>query len=127
MAVSYLSAYTAFLVIQWAAVRHWFGPASQTAYLTARTGDPLYRINITKPAQLGRVDRTKLAARTAAARRSLDAEGVLPVHPLLNPVLGLIVSQKYGLLFVLAAPAWFVLRRLKPYIARVSGYKLLRS
>lgn len=79
---------------------------AQMGYFAIEAGDPLYRLRIS--ATHDAVDRAGLAARTAGA---LDSEGVLASGVVAGPVLALFVSQKFGLLFYLAMPAYVVARR----------------
>ena len=82
--------------------------ASQSAYFAVRTGDPLYRTRISASHDV--VDRTAKTTEAEAAGRALDSEGVLATAPLLAPFSAIFVSQKYGLLFLLALPAYALLR-----------------
>ena len=81
---------------------------AQMGYFAARTGDPLYRTRIS--ATHDRVDRAAKTAEAAEAGRALDSEGVLATNPVVAPLAALFASQKYGLLFFLAVPAYAVLR-----------------
>jgi 4-amino-4-deoxy-L-arabinose transferase-like glycosyltransferase len=75
----------------------------EVAYFAATTGDPLYRYRIDLSHDL--VDRIGDAARAMRAGYTLNAEGNLSVHPLLDPVVGLLANQEFGLIFWLAVPA----------------------
>ncbi len=79
---------------------------SQMGYFAVQAGDPLYRMRLS--ATHDAVDRAGQAARVAGA---LDKEGVLATGLVAAPFAALFVSQKYGLLFYLAVPAYFVSRR----------------
>lgn len=72
-------------------------------YLTAMTGEPLYRFQV--DFNHDRVDRFAEAARVARSGGLLDKEGNLSVNVYVDPFLALFVSQKYALLFWLAVPA----------------------
>jgi 4-amino-4-deoxy-L-arabinose transferase-like glycosyltransferase len=79
---------------------------AQMSYFAIEAGDPLYRLRIS--ASHDHVDRAAQAARATGA---LDGEGVLAAGLLATPLAALFVSQKYGLLFYLAVPAYAVARR----------------
>ena len=79
----------------------------QAGYFAARTGDPLYRARLS--ATHDRVDRSAKEAEAASAGRALDSEGVLATNPVVAPLAAVFVSQKYGLLFFLAIPAYVLL------------------
>ncbi len=79
---------------------------AQMAYFALEAGDPLYRMRIS--AAHDAVDRAGQAARVTGA---LDREGVLATGLVAAPLAALFVSQKYGLLFYLALPAYAVARR----------------
>lgn len=81
---------------------------AQATYFVARTGDPLYRTRIS--AGHDTVDRVAKANEAKAAGRALDGEGVLATNAWVAPLAALFVSQKYGLLFFLAIPAYVLLR-----------------
>lgn len=70
---------------------------AEWGYLTLMTGDPLYRIGL--DLHHDPVNRLAEVQRVAASGALIDKEGNLSVHVLLDPVLALFVSQKYGLLF----------------------------
>jgi len=76
---------------------------AQMGYFAVEAGDPLYRLRIS--AAHDQVDR---AAQVTGA---LDREGVLAGGLLATPFLALFASQKYGLLFYLAAPGYAAARR----------------
>ncbi|MDQ2803532.1 MAG: glycosyltransferase family 39 protein, partial [Pseudomonadota bacterium] len=80
----------------------------QAGYFAVRTGDPLYRTRIS--ATHDRVNRSAKQAEAEAAGRTLDSEGVLATNPVVAPLAAVFVSQKYGLLFFLAIPAYALLR-----------------
>lgn len=80
----------------------------QMGYFAARTGDPLYRARIS--ATHDQVDRAGMYARAANAEQTFDSEGVLAVPPAAAPFGAVLASQKFGLLFYLAIPAYIVLR-----------------
>jgi 4-amino-4-deoxy-L-arabinose transferase-like glycosyltransferase len=82
---------------------------AQAGYFAARTGDPLYRTRIS--ATHDAVDRGSKLTEAQTAGRALDSEGVLATSPLVAPFAAVFVSQKYGLLFLLAIPAYVILRR----------------
>lgn len=67
----------------------------ELVYLTVMTGDPLYRFNIS-------------AHHDATIDRSIDLAGNVIVHPLVDPLLVLLLNQEFMLLFVVAPPlmAW---------------------
>jgi len=79
---------------------------AQMGYFAVQTGDPLYRVRLSATHDL--VDRTAQAARVTG---TLDKEGVLATGLVAAPLAALFVSQKYGLLFYLAVPAYLVSRR----------------
>lgn len=79
---------------------------AQMGYFAVRADDPLYRLRIS--AVHDAVDRAGQAARVTGA---LDSEGVLATGLVAAPLTALFVSQKYGLLFYLAIPAYVVTRR----------------
>ena len=79
---------------------------AEMGYFAVEAGDPLYRLRIS--ATHDAVDRAGQATRAVGA---LDKEGVLATGLVAAPFATLFVSQKYGLLFYLAAPAYFVSRR----------------
>lgn len=79
--------------------------AIQMGWFAIQAGDPLYRLRIS--ATHDAVDRGALAARAAGA---LDSEGVLSVGLIAAPFVTLFISQKFGLLFWLAIPAYVALR-----------------
>jgi 4-amino-4-deoxy-L-arabinose transferase-like glycosyltransferase len=82
----------------------------ECAYFAVRTGDVLYRLHLSAAHDV--VDRAAQAARAAATGNALDSEGVLAGGPVWQVFSALCISQKYGLLFLLAPPAtWYVLRR----------------
>jgi hypothetical protein len=70
--------------------------AADWTYLTAMTGDPLYRLNI--DFHHGRVDRIAEAAWLSTSGGLLDKEGTLSINVFLDPLLALFVTQKYALL-----------------------------
>ena len=79
---------------------------AQMGYFAVEAGDPLYRMRLS--ATHDAVDRGVQAALVTGA---LDKEGVLATGLVAAPFAALFVSQKYGLLFYLALPAYFVSRR----------------
>ena len=79
---------------------------AQMGWFAWAAGDPLYRLRIS--AVHDHVDRAAQAARATGA---LDSEGVLAAGVLWTPLAALFVSQKYGLLFWLALPAYPAARR----------------
>lgn len=79
----------------------------QAGYFAVRTGDPLYRERIS--ATHDTVDRTGKLTEAQGAGRALDSEGALAVSPWLAPFATVFVSQKYGLLFLLAIPGYAIL------------------
>ena len=81
----------------------------QIGYFAARTGDPFYRSRIS--AQHDTVDRGAKLADAQNAGAALDGEGVLATNVWVAPLAAVFVSQKYGLLFFLAIPAYLILRR----------------
>ena len=84
--------------------------APQVAYLTARTGNPFYRHAVSARASASVVDRAGNLAEAQAQGFAFDAEGVLAVHPAIAPIAAVLVSPKFGLLFLLGIPAaiWLV-------------------
>jgi 4-amino-4-deoxy-L-arabinose transferase-like glycosyltransferase len=80
----------------------------QMGYLAVRTGDPLRRIHLS--ATHDQVDRSAKHDAAASEGRALDSEGVLATSPVVAPLAAIFISQKYGLLFFLAIPAYAVLR-----------------
>ena len=76
----------------------------EAGYFAVRTGDPLYRTRIS--ATHDHVDRGAKEREAASAGQTLDSEGVLATSPVLAPLAAVFVSQKYGLLFFLAIPAF---------------------
>lgn len=82
---------------------------AQIGYCTARSGDPFYRSRIS--AGHDQVDRSAKAAEADAAHHALDGEGVLATAPLAAPFAAIFISQKYGMLFLLAVPAYVIVRR----------------
>jgi Dolichyl-phosphate-mannose-protein mannosyltransferase len=72
-------------------------------YLFAATGDPLYRYRVDYHHDV--IDRAMQVARTMARQGIIDGEGNLTINVYIDPVLNLIVSQKYGIVFWLAAVA----------------------
>jgi 4-amino-4-deoxy-L-arabinose transferase-like glycosyltransferase len=80
----------------------------QAGYFMARTGDPFYRAKIS--AHHDTVDRAAKQTDAEAAGAALDSEGVVATNPLVAPLAALFISQKYGLLFFFAIPAYFLLR-----------------
>ena len=79
---------------------------AQMGYFAIEAGDPLYRLRISATHDV--VDRAGLTARTAGP---LDNQGVLATGMVAAPFVALFVSQKFGLLFYLAIPAYFAVRR----------------
>ena len=86
----------------------------ELVYLTAMTGDPLYRFNIS-------------THHDATIDRSIDLAGNVIVHPLVDPVLVLLLNQEFMLLFFAALPAsaWLAFgQRHEPrlrHFARIMG------
>jgi hypothetical protein len=76
---------------------------AEWAYLTAMTGDPLYRISIVEQHDV--ISRSAELARTQARGALIDAEGNVSVNVWLDPLLNLFLTQKYGLLFWAVIPA----------------------
>jgi 4-amino-4-deoxy-L-arabinose transferase-like glycosyltransferase len=76
---------------------------AEWVYLTAMTGDPLYRITVAQNHDV--ISRTAELARTQARGALIDAEGNVSVSVWLDPILSLLVTQKYGLVFWAAVPA----------------------
>lgn len=77
--------------------------STEVAYFTAMTGDPFYRYRVDLSHDM--VDRLGDAARALRAGHTLNLEGNLAVHPALDPVIGLLANQEFGLLFWLYMPA----------------------
>jgi 4-amino-4-deoxy-L-arabinose transferase-like glycosyltransferase len=79
-------------------------------YLFAATGDPLYRYRIDFHHDL--IDRAREVAETRARGGVIDGQGNLSLGVLLDPFVSLLVSQKYGIVFWLAAfAAWGLWKR----------------
>jgi 4-amino-4-deoxy-L-arabinose transferase-like glycosyltransferase len=76
---------------------------AEMTYFAAMTGNPLYRQAIS--AHHDQVDRERQIEATQKSGNIIDGEGVLSVNKYLDPLLILLVSQKFGLLFYLAIPA----------------------
>ncbi|WP_206668725.1 ArnT family glycosyltransferase [Lacisediminimonas profundi] len=72
-------------------------------YLTAMTGNPFYRYRI--DFNHDHVDRFAQVARTVERGGLIDSEGNLSINVFLDPVLNLLVTQKYGVVFWLLVPA----------------------
>lgn len=70
---------------------------AEWGYLTLMTGDPMYRFSL--DLHHDPVDRLAEVRRVAASGGLIDKEGNLSVNLVLDPILALFVSQKYGLLF----------------------------
>ncbi|MFI4981526.1 MAG: ArnT family glycosyltransferase [Nevskiales bacterium] len=81
---------------------------AEAGYFTARTGDPLYRTRLSATHDV--VDRSAKLTQAESAGRALDSEGVLASSAFVAPFAAVFVSQKYGLLFFLAIPAYALLR-----------------
>jgi 4-amino-4-deoxy-L-arabinose transferase-like glycosyltransferase len=92
----------------WAVLGFVLVVGAEWGYLTFMTGDPMYRLGL--DLHHDPVDRLAEVRRVAASGAWIDKEGNLSVNVVLDPILALFVSQKYGLLFwtgVLAAwRAW---------------------
>jgi 4-amino-4-deoxy-L-arabinose transferase-like glycosyltransferase len=82
------------------------------AYLTAMTGNPLYRIHIDE--QHDTINRAAELARARERGSIIDAEGNVSVSVWIDPVLNLLVTQKYGLLYWVGIPAMVLLWRSRP-------------
>lgn len=63
----------------------------EVAYLTIMTGDPLYRINISRH-------------HDATIDRGVDLAGNVLVHPLIDPLLVLFANQEFMLIFLFTLP-----------------------
>lgn len=81
----------------WAVLGFALVVGTEWGYLTWMTGDPLYRLNV--DLHHDPVNRIAEVQRVAASGGWIDKEGNLSVHVVLDPILALFVSQKYGLLF----------------------------
>lgn len=82
--------------------------ALEVLYLFIMTGDPLYRINISMH-------------HDSTIDRSIDLAGNLIVHPLIDPLLVLLLNQEFMALFFLAIPlgAWLCFgRNIEPRLQR---------
>lgn len=91
--------------MSWAALSFMLVVGGEWAYLTLMTGNPAYRFSL--DLNHDPVDRLAEVRRVAASGAWLDKEGNLSVNVILDPLLALFVSQKYGLLFWTgAAAAW---------------------
>ncbi len=86
---------------------------TQMGYFAVEAGDPLHRMRISTTHDV--VDRAGQAARVTG---TLDREGVLATNLVAAPLAVLFVSQKYGLLFYLALPAYVAARRARWLDAR---------
>ena len=75
---------------------------AEWVYLTAMTGNPLYRIGVVEHHDV--ISRAAELARTLERGALIDAEGTVSVSVWLDPILSLFVTQKYGLLFWAAIP-----------------------
>ena len=84
--------------------------APQVVYLTARTGNPLYRQAISAQVQTATVDRAGNVVEAQSQGNAFDAEGVLAVNPMIAPFAAVLASPKFGLLFLLGIPAaiWLI-------------------
>jgi 4-amino-4-deoxy-L-arabinose transferase-like glycosyltransferase len=80
----------------------------EAGYFWAATGDPLYRTHLS--ATHDHIDRAAQAVSAAAAGHALDSEGVLAGNPFWQPITTLLISQKFGLLFVLLPTVWWAMR-----------------
>lgn len=81
----------------WAVLGFVLVVGAEWAYLTLMTGDPMYRIGL--DLHHDPVDRLAEVRRVTASGAWIDKEGNLSVNIVLDPILALFVSQKYGLLF----------------------------
>ena len=89
----------------WAVLGFALVVGAEWGYLTLMTGDPMYRIGL--DLHHDPVDRLAEVRRVAASGAWIDKEGNLSVNVVLDPILALFVSQKYGLLFWTGvAAAW---------------------
>lgn len=82
---------------------------AEWAYLTVMTGDPLYRLHIDQAHDV--ISRTAELAWARQRGSLIDAEGNVSVSVWLDPILNLLVTQKYGLLFWVGVPAAVALLR----------------
>jgi 4-amino-4-deoxy-L-arabinose transferase-like glycosyltransferase len=84
--------------------------APQFVYFAAYTGNPLYRQAISAQIQTAAVDRAGNVTEAQAQGNAFDAEGVLAVNPMIAPFTAVLVSPKFGLLFLLGIPAaiWLI-------------------
>lgn len=75
---------------------------AEILYLTVMTGDPLYRVNIS-------------LHHDSTIDRSIDLAGNVILHPLVDPLLVILVNQEFGVLFWIAIPCffWLVTKRNK--------------
>jgi 4-amino-4-deoxy-L-arabinose transferase-like glycosyltransferase len=80
----------------------------EAGYFWSATGDPLYRTHLS--ATHDHIDRAAQAAAAAASGHALDSEGVLAGNPFWQPITTLLISQKFGLLFILLPAAWWAMR-----------------
>jgi 4-amino-4-deoxy-L-arabinose transferase-like glycosyltransferase len=79
-------------------------------YLFAATGEPLYRYQIDYHHDV--IDRVSQVAETRARHGVIDGQGNLAVNAYLDPFVSLFVSQKYGIVFWVAAfGGWRLWRR----------------
>ena len=82
----------------------------QWLYLTVMTRDPLYRLSL--DLNHDAVRRGSEVARVVARGGIIDGAGSLSTNVYLDPIVNLLVTQKYALLFWLAIPACvWVMRR----------------
>lgn len=96
--------------IPWAVLGFVIVVGAEWAYLTLMTGNPMYRFSL--DLNHDPVNRIAEVNRVLASGAWLDKEGNLSVNVVLDPILALFVSQKYGLLFWTALAAiWRVWRQ----------------
>jgi dolichyl-phosphate-mannose-protein mannosyltransferase len=95
---------------------------AEWVFLTAMTGNPLYRIGVVEHHDV--IDRAAELSRTNARGALIDAEGNVSVSVWLDPILSLFITQKYGLLFWAAIPA--AVRLVKDRAAAPASSRVLR-
>ncbi|MGQ3051439.1 MAG: ArnT family glycosyltransferase [Roseateles sp.] len=95
--------------VAWALLGFLAVVGGEWAYLTAMTGEPLYRLRT--DFHHDPVDRFAEVSRLRQMGGWIDKEGNLSVNVFVDPILALVISQKYGLIFWTAvAASWRLLR-----------------
>lgn len=109
-AIAWMGGASARARILWAVLGFFIVVGAEWTYLTLMTGNPWYRFSL--DLNHDPVNRLAEVNRVQASGAWLDKEGNLSVNLVLDPVLALFVSQKYGLLFWSAAAATWRIWRL---------------